>query len=71
MRKRFELQLALGATPIEEVKIPTRTRDELPPTLAALQWVFTTPEVSAEVFNLLEEELLSDNNSKGRVAMEL
>ena len=71
MRKRFELQLALGATPIEEVKIPTRTRDELPPTLAALQWVFTTPEVSAEVFNLLEEELLSDNNSKGRVGMDL
>lgn len=71
MRKRFEVQLALGAVPIELVKIPTRTRDELPPTLAALQWVFTTPEVSAEVFKLLEEALLSDNNSKGRLGMEL
>ena len=71
MRKTFEVQLALGAIPIEQVKIPTRTRDELPPTLAALQWMFTTPEVSAEVFKLLEEALLSDNNSKGRPGMDL
>lgn len=71
MRKTFEVQLALGAVPIEQVKIPTRTRDELPPTLAALQWMFTTPEVSAEVFKLLEEALLSDNNSKGRPGMDL
>ena len=53
MRKIFEVQLALGAVPIEQVKIPTRTRDELPPTLAALQWMLTTPEVSAKVFKLL------------------
>ena len=71
MRKTFEVQLALGAVPIEQFKIPTRTRDELPPTLAALQWMFTTPEVSAEVFKLLEEALLSDNNSKGRPGMDL
>jgi IS5 family transposase len=34
-------------------------------------WVFTTPEVSAEVFKLLEESVLSDNHSKGRPGMDL
>ena len=58
MRQLFEVQLALGAVPIERVEIPTRTRDELPPTLAALHWVFTTLQVSIEVFRLLEDRLL-------------
>lgn len=71
MRQTFEVQLALGAIPIEQVKIPTRTRDELPPTLAALQWIFKTPEVSREVFKLLENALLGANNSKGRPGMDL
>ena len=71
MRQRFEVQLALGAVPIERVEIPTRTRDELPPTLAALQWVFTTPQVSSEVFRLLEDRLLRNNRSKGRPGMDL
>ncbi len=71
MRQRFEVQLALGAVPIERVEIPTRTRDELPPTLAALQWVFTTAEVSREVFELLENRLLRNDRSKGRPGMDL
>ena len=71
MRQRFEVQLALGAVPIERVEIPTRTRDELPPTLAALQWVFTTPQVSSEVFRLLEDQLLRNDRSKGRPGMDL
>jgi hypothetical protein len=54
VRKLFDVQLALGAVPIEKVEIPTKTRDELPPILAALQWVFTTPEVNREVFAVLE-----------------
>ena len=71
MRQTFKVQLALGAIPIEQVKIPTRTRDELPPTLAALQWIFKTPEVSGEVFKLLENTLLGEKNSKGRPGMDL
>ncbi len=71
MRQRFEVQLALGAVPIERVEIPTRTRDELPPTLAALQWVFITPEVSREIFELLEDRLLRSDRSKGRPGMDL
>ena len=71
MRKSFEVQLALGAVPIENVKIPTKSRDELPPTLAALQWIFITPELNREVFALLEEEILAPKKSTGRPGMDL
>ena len=46
MRKRFEIQLALGKTPIERVVLPVRSRDELPPVLAGLQWILQNPEVN-------------------------
>ncbi len=71
MRKSFDVQLALGAVPIEKVEIPTKTRDELPPTLAALQWIFTTPEVNKEVFELLEKEISSPYKVTGRPGMDL
>jgi len=71
MRKSFEVQLALGAVPIEKVEIPTRTRDELPPTLAALQWIFTTPEINREIFALLEDSILNVDNKTGRPGMDL
>ena len=57
MRKRFEVQLALGKTPIERVVIPLRSRDELPPVLAGLQWIFVTPEINAQIFELLEKKI--------------
>ncbi|MFT5404133.1 MAG: hypothetical protein ACI9DF_002976, partial [Verrucomicrobiales bacterium] len=34
MRKRFDAQIGLGETAIEEVTIPLNSRDELPPILA-------------------------------------
>ena len=71
MRKRFDVQLELGAVPIEFVEIPTRTRDELPPTLAALQWIFVTPEISEEVFAVLEESILSERPETGCRGMDL
>ena len=54
VRKLFDVQLALGAIPIEKVEIPTKSRDELPPILAGLQWIFNTPEVNREIFAVLE-----------------
>src|SRR5258706_3889900 len=51
MRKRFEVQLALGKTPIEKVAMPARSRDELPPVLAGPAWGF--PSVRVHKPNLL------------------
>ena len=57
MRKRFKLQHELGRTVIEEIKIPTKSRDELPPVLMALQYIFVTEELSEQVFDLFEQRI--------------
>jgi hypothetical protein len=71
MRRRFEVQLALGRTPIERVNIPLKSRDELPPILAGLQWVFQTPEVNEKIFALLEAKLMEGKKATGRPGMDL
>ena len=71
MRRRFSSQLTLNQTPIERVKIPSKSRDELPPILLALQWIFTTPEANEQIFNLLEQKILADKQATGRPGMDL
>lgn len=56
MRKRFEVQYELGTTPIEKIVIP-KSRDELPPVIKALQYIYITPEINEQVFNLLESKI--------------
>jgi len=71
MRKRFEVQLTLGKTPIERVILPTRSRDELPPVLAGLQWIFQTPELNSQVFDLLEKKVVGVKKATGRPGLDL
>ena len=71
MRKRFEVQLALGKTPIERVALPIRSRDELPPVLAGLQWIFQTPELNDQVFDLLEKKVVAGKKATGRPGLDL
>ena len=71
MRRRFEVQLALGKTPIERVSIPLKSRDELPPILAALQWIFQMPEINERIFALLEERVVAGKKATGRPGLDL
>ena len=71
MRKRFEAQIELGQTPIERVVLPGKSRDELPPVLAGLQWIFKTPELNEAIFRVLEEKLIGDKQDTGRPGMDL
>ena len=71
MRQRFEAQLTLGCTPIEEVKIPTKTRSHLAALLAALQYIYLTPEWNRRIFGLLSEQLLKGKQKTGRPGMSL
>ena len=71
MRKRFDAQIGLDQVPIEKVIIPHKSRDELPPVLAGLQWIFATPEVNQEIFALLEEKVCGDKKDTGRPGMDL
>jgi hypothetical protein len=60
MRKRFAEQLSLGVIPISEVKIRTKSRDEMPPILVCLQTIFVTKELNESVFELLEAVICKD-----------
>ena len=72
MRKRFEVQLELGQPAIEEVVLPARSRDELPPLLKGLQWIFKTSELNEAIFKILENAVVgSKQSTTGRPGMDL
>jgi IS5 family transposase len=71
MRQRFEQQMNLRTVAISEVKFPLKSRDELPPVLMALQYIFVTPELNKKVFELLEEKICSGKKKTGRKGMDL
>jgi hypothetical protein len=71
MRKRFDPQLELGQPSIETICLPHKSRDELPPILAGLQWIFTHPVANEEVFALLEQKVVGNKKNTGRPGMDL
>jgi hypothetical protein len=71
MRKRFEVQLVLGQTPIQRVQLPLKSRDELPPILAGLQWIYQTPEINEPIFVLLEAKVVGGKKATGRPGLNL
>jgi IS5 family transposase len=71
MRQRFEQQITLGTVAIADVKFPVKSRDELPPTLKALQYIFITAELNDKVFKLIEEKITSKKKKTGRTGMDL
>ena len=70
MRKRFEAQLTLGSTPIDQIIIPTKCRDEFPPFLRAVQHVYMDTELSEQIYSLLEKVLCAKKRT-GRPGMDL
>ena len=72
MRSNFQIQPQLNIVPIEKIKIPTNSRDQLAPILLALQWIYTTPEISRQIFELLEQKILpGKSKDKGRPGLDL
>ena len=71
MRQRFEQQLNLGQTPISDIRIPTKSRDEMPPTVRALQFIFMTESLNEKVFRLLEDKICKGKKKTGRKGMDL
>lgn len=71
MRQRFEQRLSLRTVAISDVKFPLKSRDELPPVLKALQYIFVTPEFNGKVFKLLEDKICKGKKKTGRKGMDL
>ncbi len=71
MRQRFDAQLRIGATPISEIRIPKNCRDEFPPFLRAVQEIYNNPELSCEIFDLVEKAVCKKSTKDGRPGMNL
>ena len=70
MRKRFEAQLTLGCTPIHEIEIPAKSRDEFPAFLKAMQYIYTNNELNEKIYSLLESKICTRKKT-GRPGMHL
>jgi len=70
MRHAFQSQPDFQITPIEKIRLPLRSRDELPPILAGLQWLWMHPTLKAEIFTLLEAKILAGKQATGRTGMD-
>lgn len=71
MRQRYSPQPDFNVIPIEKIVLPTKSRDELPPILAGLQWIWTHPTLKADIFALLETRILAGKKATGRTGMDL
>ena len=59
MSQRFEQQISYVALGIQDVRFNFKSRDELPPVLKALQYIFITSDLNEKVFALLQKKLLN------------
>jgi transposase, IS5 family len=71
MRQRFEQQMRIATVAISDVKFPLKSRDELPPVLKALQYIFVTPDLNEKIFALLEKKICTNKKPTGRKGMDL
>jgi hypothetical protein len=71
MRHPYQAEPDLQITPIEKIRLPLRSRDELPPILAGLQWLWMHPTLRAEILALLEAAVLTGKAATGRTGMDL
>ncbi len=71
MRQRFEQQMNFRTVAISDVRFSLKSRDELPPVLMALQYIFITPDLNEKVFALLEKKICSGKKKTGRKGMDL
>ena len=71
MRHTFQHEPEFQIVPIEKIRLPLQSRDELPPILAGLQWLWMHPALKAEIFGLLEAKILAGKQATGRTGMDL
>ena len=70
MRKAIEPQIQFGQVDISKIEFDLRSRDEIPKLLMGLQYIYCTPEIRAEVFEILEEMVPKGTAAdKGRPGM--
>ena len=55
MRSLRNPQMTFGEVDIAAIKFDPKSRDDIPPILRGLQYIYTTPEIRAAVFKILAQ----------------
>ena len=71
MRKRFELQLNIGQTPISEIYIHPKSKNALDQLIAALKEIYCNNEYNDKIFTIMEKHLPKVDKNNGRPGMNL
>lgn len=72
MRQTHNPQLKFGETTISEINIDITTRDDIPPLLLGLQYIYSNTKIREQVFSVLEETISPDkSHDNGRPGMNL
>jgi hypothetical protein len=71
MRKRFELQLKIGQTPIDEIYINPKSKNSLDQLVASLKEIYCNTEYNEKIFSIIERYLPNVDRNNGRPGMNL
>jgi len=71
MRKRFELQLKIGQTPVSEIYINPKSKNALDQLIAALKELYCNAEYNNKIFSIIEKHLPAVDPHNGRPGMNL
>ena len=71
MRKRFELQMGIGQTPISGISINPKSKNALDQLIAALKEIYCNVEYNDKVFCIIEKYMSSVDRKNGRPGMNL
>ncbi len=72
MRKIIEPQMTFGQTPIDQIKIDVRSRDEIPKLLLGLQHIYCNQELRDKAFAIIKKIIPKEiDSNNGRRGMDL
>ena len=71
MRKRFDLQMKIGQTPISEIYINPKSKNSLDQLVASLKEIYCNEEYNEKIFNIIEGYMPKVDNRNGRPGMNL
>ena len=72
MRTVLNPQMQFGTVDISKITFDPKSRDDIPQVLRGLQYIYSHPDLRAEVFKILEENIAPGKDKKnGRPGMEL
>ena len=71
MRKRFDVQMKLGQTPISEIYVDPKSKNALDQLIVALKAIYCNKEYNEKIFSIIEKYMPKVAKNNGRPGMDL